>query len=87
MDGRVRRAVLAAGLLFSLAAGAATAASPDGKLLATGGATPFEGAAGRDLTPRALIGGYGTREQIGGTVFATMLDIERRHAKRRAAAI
>jgi hypothetical protein len=41
------------------------------KLLLTGGVTNIEGAAGGGLTPWAVIGGYGTKEQIGGNVFAT----------------
>lgn len=42
-----------------------------GKLLATGGVTQLEGAAGGGLTPWAVIGGYGTRDQIGGNAFGT----------------
>jgi Protein of unknown function (DUF3034) len=41
------------------------------KLLLTGGVTSVEGAAGGGLTPWAVIGGYGTKEQIGGNAFAT----------------
>jgi Protein of unknown function (DUF3034) len=41
------------------------------KLLLTSGATNIEGAAGGGLTPWAIIGGNGTKEQIGGTVFYT----------------
>lgn len=41
------------------------------RLLATGGVMQIEGAAGGGLTPWALISGYGTREQVGGTVFYT----------------
>ena len=43
------------------------------RLLATGGATQIEGAAGGGLVPWALISGYGTRDQIGGTAFYTHL--------------
>ncbi len=49
---------------------------PGSKLLATGGVTQFEGAAGGGLTPWALIGGYGTREEIGATAFFTLLDTD-----------
>lgn len=52
----------------------ATAHANDGRLLATGGATQFEGAAGGGLVPWAVLAGYGTREQHGGTAFATHLD-------------
>lgn len=41
------------------------------RLLASGGVMQIEGAAGGGLTPWALISGYGTREQIGGTAFYT----------------
>lgn len=70
-------AALAAGLL--LAAGPAAAQELEtgprsltgGKLLATGGVTQLEGAAGGGLTPWALIGGYGTNDQIGVNAFGT----------------
>jgi hypothetical protein len=39
------------------------------RLLATGGATQIEGAAGGGLVPWALISGYGTRDQVGGAAF------------------
>lgn len=42
-----------------------------GKLLATGGVSQVEGAAGGGLTPWAVIGGYGTGDQIGGNAFIT----------------
>jgi len=38
------------------------------KLLATGGITGFEGASGGGITPWAFIGGYGTQEEINGSV-------------------
>lgn len=41
------------------------------RLLATGGVMQIEGSAGGGLTPWALIAGYGTREQIGGSAFYT----------------
>ena len=63
--------VLAGLLLF---AAAATAHAGDGRLLATGGATQLEGAAGGGLVPWAVLAGYGTREQHGGTAFATHVD-------------
>jgi Protein of unknown function (DUF3034) len=39
--------------------------------LLTSGVTNIEGSAGGGLTPWAIIGGNGTKEQIGGTVFYT----------------
>lgn len=47
-----------------------------GRLPATGGVTQFEGAAGGGLTPWALIAGYGTRDEIGASVFATFIDTD-----------
>jgi hypothetical protein len=41
------------------------------KLLLTGGVTNIEGSAGGGLTPWAVIGGYGTRDQIGANAFFT----------------
>lgn len=59
-------------LLLGLASGAACAER--GRLLATGGATQFEGAAGGGLVPWAVLSGYATRDGTGGTAFATQLD-------------
>lgn len=47
-----------------------------GKLLLTGGVTQVEGAAGGGLTPWAVIGGYGTRDQIGANAFYTQVDVD-----------
>ncbi len=41
------------------------------KLLATGGVTEVEGAGGGGVVPWALITGYGTDRQIGGSAFGT----------------
>jgi hypothetical protein len=46
-----------------------------GKLLLTGGVTQVEGAGGGGLTPWALIGGYGTRDQIGANAFYTRVEL------------
>jgi hypothetical protein len=45
-----------------------------GRLIATGGATQIEGAAGGGLVPWAVLGGYGTRGQNGATAFVTAAD-------------
>ena len=42
-----------------------------GKLLLTGGVTTIEGSAGGGLVPWAVIGGNGTKEQIGASAFYT----------------
>lgn len=49
--------------------------APSGKLLLTGGVTQVEGAAGGGLTPWAVIGGNGTRDQIGGSAYYTRVDV------------
>ena len=47
------------------------ASADAGRLLATGGATSLEGAAGGGITPWAVLAGYGERGEWGGDVFAT----------------
>lgn len=66
------KAMLAICLWATLAA--APAAARDGRLLATGGATQVEGAAGGGIVPWAVLAGYGTRDQDGGTAFYTRVD-------------
>lgn len=46
-----------------------------GKLLLTGGVSQVEGAAGGGLTPWAVIGGYGTRDEIGANAFYTRVEL------------
>ena len=46
-----------------------------GKLLLTGGVSSIEGSAGGGITPWALIGGYGTRDQVGANAYYTNLEI------------
>lgn len=53
---------------------ASPAFARDGRLLGTGGATQVEGAAGGGLVPWAVLAGYGTREQHGGTAFVSHVD-------------
>ena len=45
------------------------------RLLATGGVSQIEGAAGGGLVPWAVITGDGTRDQIGVTAFYTVIEI------------
>ena len=52
----------------------ACATAADGRLLATRVATQFEGSAGGGLVPWAVLSGYGTDTQNGGTAFATRVD-------------
>ncbi|RZA35397.1 MAG: DUF3034 family protein [Lysobacteraceae bacterium] len=46
----------------------------DGRLLATGGASPIEGSAGGGIVPWAVLSGYGTEDQNGATAFLTRVD-------------
>lgn len=74
-------ALAAAGSFVSMQAAADGNASDltGGKLLLTGGVTQIEGAAGGGLTPWALIGGYGTQDQIGANAFYTRVDVQHYH--------
>lgn len=49
------------------------------KLLLTGGVTQVEGSAGGGLTPWAVIGGYGTGDEIGGNAFLTHVSLPDYH--------
>lgn len=49
----------------------ANALETSGKLLLTGGVSQIEGSGGGGLTPWALIGGYGTKNEIGANAFYT----------------
>ena len=67
-------------IALALAAAAAPtwaqeAPNTGGKLLLTAGVSQVEGAAGGGLTPWAVIGGYGTDGQIGGSAFLTRVDV------------
>ncbi len=72
------------GCLLSLAASAAdssaggTLATSD-KLLLTGGVSEVEGSAGGGLTPWAVIGGYGTQDEIGANAFYTRVTLPDYH--------
>jgi hypothetical protein len=57
------------------AAGDEIPAGSSGKLLLTGGVSQIEGAAGGGLTPWAVIGGNGTRDQIGANAFYTRVNV------------
>jgi hypothetical protein len=86
---RVKPLLLFGSLMYALHAAPAAAQAPGAsaapppqspaglrvgdRLVATGGVTQIEGAAGGGLNPWALIAGYGTREQIGGSAFHTRI--------------
>lgn len=61
-------------LAFSTTVSAAGLPEPGSRLPATGGVSQIEGAGGGGLTPWALITGYGSRDQVGVTVFHTRAD-------------
>jgi len=74
-----RKCAIAGLLSAALLATPAVAQSVErtgGKLLLTGGGTQLEGAAGGGLTPWAIIGGYGTGDQIGGNAFYTRVEVD-----------
>ena len=79
MSNVLRAAVLAG--LASLAAPAFADGGLDasGKLLLTGGVSQIEGSAGGGLTPWAIIGGYGTRDEFGGNAFVTRVNVDDYH--------
>jgi Protein of unknown function (DUF3034) len=66
---------LAALSASAFAADEAMPAGSSGKLLLTGGVSQLEGAAGGGLTPWAVIGGNGTRDQIGANAFYTRVNV------------
>lgn len=61
-------------LACSATVAAAGLPEPGSRLPATGGVSQIEGAGGGGLTPWALITGYGSRDQVGVTVFHTRAD-------------
>lgn len=68
-------------MLSAVATAAGTDAGPttSNKLLLTGGVSQLEGAAGGGLTPWAVIGGYGTRDEIGANAFYTRVNLPDYH--------
>ncbi len=68
--------VVAATLSVATASAQEQSAGVSGKLLATSGVSQIEGAAGGGLATWAVIGGYGTVDQIGGSAFATQVSLD-----------
>ncbi|MEP7211165.1 MAG: DUF3034 family protein [Alphaproteobacteria bacterium] len=60
----------------SATAPSATGPGVSDRLLLTGGVSQIEGAAGGGLTPWAIIGGYGTRNQYGASGYVTHVDTQ-----------
>ena len=67
----VRSLILAALLCLTATGAAADSLFGSSRLLATGGVTSLEGAAGGGIVPWAVIGGYGNRDQVGASAFYT----------------
>lgn len=64
-------------ITLGLGAGMAQAESTySNKLLLTGGVSQLEGAAGGGLTPWAVIGGYGTKDEVGASVHYSYADTD-----------
>jgi hypothetical protein len=57
--------------LFLVCLVASSLYAGDGRLLATGGVTQIEGSAGGGIVPWAVLSGYATEDQNGGTAFLT----------------
>jgi hypothetical protein len=66
---RIIGALLGVGLAFGM-----QASSAGGRLLATGGAMPVEGAAGGGIVPWAVLSGYSTPDDTGPTVAYTRVE-------------
>lgn len=86
------RALLLGGMSVALGWGstramAADAPTTSNRLLLTGGVSQIEGAAGGGLTPWAVIAGYGTRDEIGATAFATRVNVQDYHLNDVGAAV
>ncbi|MCF5054702.1 DUF3034 family protein [Pseudomonas syringae] len=52
-----------------------TSLADNGRLIATGGASSIEGAAGGGITPWAVLAGYGEQHEWGATAFATTVNL------------
>ena len=69
--GKALAAIIVGSALATTAHAQTSDFTTSSKLLLTGGVTNVEGSAGGGLTPWAVIGGYGTKEQIGANAFFT----------------
>ena len=67
--------ILAASLACTSAARADNGLFGSGRLTATGAVTSIDGSAGGGINPWALIAGYGTNRQIGGSTFYTHIEL------------
>lgn len=66
--------LLRCGAALAMGLAGVAAADSGSRLLATGGASQIEGTAGGGIVPLAVLAGYGTREESGGTAFVSRVD-------------
>ena len=71
MEHTLVSVMFAAAILTGCSASSFSLRPDQGKLLATGGVSQVEGAAGAGLAPWALITGYGSDASIGGNTYIT----------------
>jgi len=68
--------LLALGGLSAALGTAVQAAGNGSRIVATGGASAFEGAAGGGLVPWALLSGYGDHGEVGAAAFASTVRVD-----------
>ncbi len=68
------KTVSALTLGLSLTFGTSLVLADNGRLLATGGASSIDGAAGGGITPWAVLAGYGEQGEWGGNAFVTRVE-------------
>ncbi|WP_108471088.1 DUF3034 family protein [Rhodanobacter thiooxydans] len=86
-NNRRNRIAWLIGCVLGVCLASSTAMAADGtgatafsdKLLLTGGVSQVEGSAGGGLTPWAVIGGYGTGDEIGANAFVTHINLPDYH--------
>lgn len=83
------KSILSCGIALGLSVAVVSGAQADdqGRLLATGGVTQIEGSAGGGIVPWALISGYETEDEIGGTTFLTNVLVPNYHLVSGGAAV
>lgn len=68
--------ILIAGLLALATTPLMAAGTGEGRILATGAVSSIDGSAGGGIVPMAILAGYGTKEQHGGTVFGSRVETQ-----------
>ena len=72
----MRTACLLVLFLLALVGPHSAFAQPGSRILATSGATQLEGSAGGGIVPWAVISGYGSDTEIGGSAFYTRVSVD-----------